>query len=455
MQVTQVDADATSPENQGIVVKQWKVIVAVALGNGLEVFDFIVYSFFAGLIGKVFFPSSDPLTSLLLSVGTFGVGFFMRPLGAVIIGGYADRRGRRAAMTLTIWLMAAGTAAIGLCPSYAAIGIAAPLILIAGRLLQGFAAGGEIGAATTFLMESGSIGRRGFYVSWQFASQGAASLVGGATGLVLAELLSPAHLSAWGWRIPFLFGLLIAPVGYYVRSQLSETYVPPADTGSVKTPVKSPIVELMRDHLWKFVLSVLMVSSGTVSIYIFIYYMPSYLMHVMNLPPTVSFLSATLSATIMLIGAPLSGLWADRLKRFKPMLLTVGSVMTLVSTPVFMLITHTHNPVGILFATAIMSSLLMSGGAQAILFILEAFPRHLRASAFAISYAFAATIFGGTAQFVATLLIKATHNPMSVGWYVTAIFAVGWIATALFPEGGRAQQPSNVPSSSEGGRMGA
>ena len=190
-----------------------RLIFATALGNGLEIFDFTVYSFFAATIGNQFFPATSELTSLLLSVGTFGVGFFMRPLGAIVLGGYADRVGRRAAMMLTIWLMALGTAIIGLCPSYGSIGIAAPLIVLLARLVQGFAAGGEVGAATTFLLESGPLSKRGYFVSWQAASQGAASLLGASLGLFLSRTLSPADLSAWGWRVPFLLGLLIAPVG--------------------------------------------------------------------------------------------------------------------------------------------------------------------------------------------------------------------------------------------------
>ena len=205
-----------SGDASGIVPR--RLSAAVALGNALEVFDFTIFSFFSVYIAAAFFPARDALTSLLLTVATFGVGFLFRPLGALVIGAYADRRGRRAALTATIWLMAAGTAAIAVCPPFATIGLWAPVVLVLARLLQGFSAGGEIGPATAFLMESGPIERRGFNVSWQLGGQGAANLVGSASGLILTQLLSKAELAAWGlahtlrdWRPYCACWLSVAP----------------------------------------------------------------------------------------------------------------------------------------------------------------------------------------------------------------------------------------------------
>ncbi|EHP38146.1 major facilitator superfamily permease, partial [Cupriavidus basilensis OR16] len=201
-----------------------RAIVAAAIGNGLEMYDFTVYSFFAATIGKLFFPSSSPLASLLLSFATFGAGFVMRPLGAVLIGNLADQRGRKAALTLTIVLMTAGTALIAFTPTHASIGVAATVLVVIGRLLQGLSAGGEIGAASALLLESASKRNRCFLVSWQAATQGGAALLGALTGAAVSALLSPDAMLEWGWRLPFMLGLLIAPVGMYIRRHLHETH---------------------------------------------------------------------------------------------------------------------------------------------------------------------------------------------------------------------------------------
>jgi MHS family proline/betaine transporter-like MFS transporter len=407
-----------------------KVIIATSLGNGLEIFDFTVFSFFAAMIGAHFFPANDPMTSLLLAVGTFGVGFFMRPLGAMVIGAYADRVGRRAAMMLTIWLMALGTAAIGCCPSFATIGLAAPLIVIAGRLLQGFAAGGEVGAATTFLMESGPASRRGFLVSWQLGSQGAAALLGASIGVILTRSLSPNDLAAWGWRIPFLIGLLIAPVGLYVRRQLHDVPLPKPTTGTATMP----LVELCQKHGRTVTLATMMMIGGTVSMYIIVYYMPSYLTRVMHMPPTTGFLSATLSALLMFVIAPLSGLLADKLKRRKPLVLFTTGCNALLVYPAFYVITHAHSLMPILASVGIISALMALGSGAGTLLLLEAFPPHVRASGLAIPYAVGATLFGGTAQLVVTWLIKSTGDPMSAAWYVAPASLISLAAVALFKE---------------------
>ncbi|CAG4895985.1 MFS transporter [Paraburkholderia saeva] len=407
-----------------------KVIIATSLGNGLEIFDFTVFSFFAAMIGAQFFPADDPMTSLLLAVGTFGVGFFMRPLGAMVIGAYADRVGRRAAMMLTIWLMAVGTAAIGCCPSFARIGLAAPLIVIAGRLLQGFAAGGEVGAATTFLMESGPVSRRGFLVSWQLGSQGAAALLGASIGVILTRTLSPNDLAAWGWRVPFLIGMLIAPVGLYVRRQLHDVPRPEPTSGTATMP----LVELCQKHGRTVMLATMMMIGGTVSMYIIVYYMPSYLTRVMHMPPTTGFLSATLSALLMFVIAPLSGLLADKLKRRKPLVLFTTGCNALLVYPAFFVITHAHSLLPILAGVGIISALMALGSGAGTLLLLEAFPPHVRASGLAIPYAVGATLFGGTAQLVVTWLIKSTGDPMSAAWYVAPASLISLVAVALFKE---------------------
>lgn len=412
---------------------QARLIVATSIGNGLEIFDFTVYSFFAAMIGSQFFPSGDPITSLLFSVGTFGLGFLMRPLGAVLLGGYADRVGRRAAMTMTIWLMALGTALIGLCPPYASIGVIAPIIVLLGRLLQGFAAGGEVGAATTYLMESGPASRRGFYVSWQTTSQAAAALVGAGFGMVLSQSLPQDALYSWGWRIPFLVGLLVAPVGIYIRRALHDTHAGQSQPG---TQEALPVIALLREQGTVVVLGSLLIMGGTVSLYTLVYYMPSYLTRVMHMPPQTGFMSATVSALVLLVMSPLSGLLADRLKFRKPLLLCTYGAMTALVMPVFLVVVHAtpENAVLVVAAVAGFTAVMTVGGAAMVLMLLEAFPPAMRATGMALPYAIAVTFFGGTAQFVVTWLIDRTGNPLSAGWYVQACCIASFIALLAFRE---------------------
>src|SRR5882724_1193882 len=199
--------------------QRWRAVIAASVGNALEWFDFVVYGFFAVTMAKLFFPTGSETVSLLLALGTFGVTFFMRPLGAVVFGSYADRHGRKAALTLSISLMMAGTALIAITPTYSSIGLFAPILVVAARMVQGFSAGGEFGSATAFLAEQNPE-RRGFFASWQFASQGLTTILATAFGATLAGTLSMDQIESWGWRLPFIFGLLIGPVAYYIRRHI-------------------------------------------------------------------------------------------------------------------------------------------------------------------------------------------------------------------------------------------
>lgn len=407
-----------------------KVVIATSVVTCLELFDFTVFSYFAVMIGDQFFPATDPMTSLLLAVGTFGVGFFMRPLGALVIGAYADRVGRRAAMTITIWLTAAGTAAIAACPPFAVIGVAAPLIIIAARLLQGFAAGGEVGAAVTFAMEIAAPSRRGVLVSWQYASQATAALLGALLGTLLTSAMSPASLTQWGWRIPFLIGLLIVPAGLYLRRQLVDS---PA-LGAADRSTSIPIVELCREHGRTLVLATLTKIWSTVPVYAVITFMPSYVTRVLHMPAIIGFLSSTLSTLLLVVVSPLSGLLADRLPRRKPLVLITSGATALLAYPVFAMMAHAKGPLSVLFGTAVISVLLALGTSIGALLVLEAFPARVRASGFAISHALGVTLFGGTAQFIITGLIKWTGDPVSAAWYVAPACLVSFLAVLAFKE---------------------
>jgi MHS family proline/betaine transporter-like MFS transporter len=407
-----------------------KTVVAASLVTGLEMFDFTVFGFFAVMIGDRFFPANDPMTSLLWAVGTFGVGFFMRPVGALVIGTYADRVGRRAAMARTSWMMALGTAALGVCPSFASIGVIAPLVVIAGRSLQGFAVGGDIGVAAAFVLEAAPVSRRGYIVSWQIASQGAAALLGAILGVLITSTVSPAALASWGWRIPFWIGLLIAPVGLYVRHRLRDDPFLVNATGRTGTSLS----ELFRQHGMTIALAMLLMMGQTIPVYAIVYFMPSYVTRVMHMPAVTGFQASALSALLLVIVPPMAGRLIDSLPRRKPLALVSSGCAALLVYPVFLMTAHATSVLPILFGVAAFSILVAFGAVAVALLVLEALPARLRASGMAVSHALNVALFGGTAQFIVTGLIKWTGNPLSAAWYVAPACAVSFCALMLFRE---------------------
>lgn len=408
-------------------VSRARLIVATTVGNGLEIYDFTVYSFFASLIGRLYFPSSTPFGSLLLAVATFGIGFFMRPLGSIVIGNYADRAGRRAAMLPTIALMALGTALIGLAPTYAQIGAFAPVLIVVGRLLQGFSAGGEVGVSTTLLMESGDPSRQGFLVSWQIASQGAAALAGALSGFVLSHTLTPADLESWGWRVPFLMGLLIGPVGLYIRRALDETH--PA------APVRhGAFVEVLRSYRRTVLLGILMIVGGTASVYIVVFYMPTYLIRVLHMAPTTAFFAGCVSGLTLLVGSPIAGLLSDRLPSRKPLVVCSSLLSAVLIYPAFWLLSHDPSVGLALLVVFVMVACLALGAGTVLLLLVQAFPQQVRATGLSVVYGLGVSIFGGFAQFIVTWLISITGNPMSPSWYMVACSGITLVAVTLFRE---------------------
>src|SRR3954447_482824 len=237
---------ATAVPKQGNIIK---LVVATSIGNALEWFDISVYAYFAVYVSKAFFPNNDQTISLLLTFGTFGLSFLIRPIGGIVLGAYADRHGRKASLMISIAMMTAGTLAVALMPTYATIGILAPIAVIIARLVQGFSAGGEFGSSTAFLVEHAPE-RRGFIASWQFASQGLSGLLGSGFGAALTTWMAPADLESWGWRIPFLFGVLIGPVGLYIRRHLDDATAPPA------AEQESPVREVFARQKVRVVLAV-------------------------------------------------------------------------------------------------------------------------------------------------------------------------------------------------------
>ncbi|WP_241301944.1 MFS transporter [Burkholderia stabilis] len=412
---------AASPSNR-------QLIVAITIGNGLEFFDLTVFSFFAVLLGKLFFPAVSAQQQLLMSVATFGVGFIARPVGGVVIGLVADRFGRVPAMNLTLVTMAIGTRMIGVLPTYAQIGVAAPVLVVLARLLQGFSAGGEVGVSTSLLAERAPAGERGYYTSWQFASQGAAALAGSLVGFLLSYFLDTASLESWGWRVPFLLGVLIAPVGLYLRARFNaiEQHAPAA-AARRSSAVLGTV--LRRDG--GAVLTALgLVIGGTAAHFIVLYYMSTYAIKVLHLPMDTALWCGILSGAVMFVAAPIGGRLSDRIGS-KRVALWSRIALTVLILPGFWLIRAVPS-IATMYAVVMLLAALHSinAGANGVI-LAELFPKSTRATALSIAYAGGVSIFGGFAQFIVTWMIGATGNPAAPAWYVIVCGVLSLVALAF------------------------
>ncbi|MEX3637741.1 MFS transporter [Paraburkholderia sp. BR14320] len=388
----------------------WRAVAAASIGNALEWFDLVVYGFFAVTISKLFFPAGNDTVSLLLTLGTFGVSFFMRPLGAIVIGAYLDRAGRKAALTLSILLMMSGTLIIAILPTYQSIGLAAPLILVLARLMQGFSAGGEFGSATAFLAEHVP-GRRGFYASWQMASQGLTTLLAAGFGALLTGGLSPEQMTSWGWRVPFFFGLLIGPVAFYIRARLDET---PEFLAAETT--QTPLRDTFATQKLRLVIAMGVVILGTVSSYLMLF-MPTYGVRQLGLAPSVAFAAIAVTGLIQMVFSPVAGHWSDLHGRTRIMLGAAVLLFVLVYPAFAFLIAHPS--FGTLIVWQIVFGLLVScyfGATPGLLS--EIFPVQTRTTGMSLAYNIAVTIFGGFGPFIIAWLISVTGSKAAPSYYM-------------------------------------
>jgi MHS family proline/betaine transporter-like MFS transporter len=396
------------------------VIVAATIGNVLEWFDFLVYGYFAVVIAEVFFPAGNPTISLLVTFGAFGLSYVVRPLGAVVIGAYTDRAGRKAGLTLSIALMMLGTAMMAFTPSYAAIGIAAPILITIARLLQGFSVGGEFGSAVAFLVEHGSA-RKGFSASWQWASTGAVSIIVALFGVALTTLLTHEQLIEWGWRLPYFFGLLIGPAGLYIRSRMPET----PEYLEAK-PASISIAELLRRQPVPVLLAI-GASIVSNSSYYLLLYIPTYGIKTLNLPASTGFIATLVGGIALAVFSPMAGHYSDKTRRTRIMLVTAW-LMLMGAYPVFYLMVASPSLSTAMFAVGFLN--LVKAGYSGILpsLLSEQFPVESRAVGVAFSYSISVTIFGGFAPFVATWLIAVTGDPLSPAYYLIATALLSIIA---------------------------
>ena len=395
-------------------------VVATLAGNFLEFADFLAFALFAIPIGHAFFPATTPGTSLLLSLATFGIGFFTRPLGGLVLGAYADRAGRRAGMMVSLAFMAAGSTVLAVVPPYAAIGIAAPAIVVVARLLQGFGVGGEFGSATSYLLETAPRGREARATAWQSVTQSFATIAIGTLAFGLERDLSPAALDAWGWRVAFAIGILIAPLGLYLRRYIPETL---AASDATRRRALVP-----RDAWRPLALAAGLVCGPTVSTYANTF-MATYAQTVLHAP-------AWVGSTLTVGGAVFSGIgvylgaWCGDAFGYKRALVGWRIAYVAALLPGFVVITRHGISLATLLATHATLNLLF-GLAIGPMFVVmaSAFPRFERGTGLALSYALAVAIFGGTAQLAMTWLIARTGSPLVPAYYLIAANCVTLLAT--------------------------
>jgi MHS family proline/betaine transporter-like MFS transporter len=413
-----MSATTTEPAAPHGASSATRLIVAASLGNALEFYEILVYGYFAVTISKVFFPAKDPAVSLLVTLGTIGISFLARPVGAIFLGDYGDRRGRKAALTLSIVLMTLGTGLMTIMPSYASLGLLSPCLVIAARLLQGFSVGGEFASSTTFLVEHRP-DRAGFFASWQWSSQGLAALIATGFGVLLSGTMSAADLQAWGWRIPFAFGLLIGPVGYYIRSNMEET-----PEFRAAAPPRAPMRDLIVTQWDRLLLVIGVVIISTSSQYMLVY-MPTYAIHELHLPPYLSYTAAVAAAALQTLVVPFVGVWVDKVGQGRVML---GAAILFIVTayPAFALL-NLHASLAMLVAMVCWIALLKSCYSGALpSFMAKVFPVATRVSGLSLSYNVSVTIFGGFAPFFAQSLVDLTGSKLAPSYYiiVTAILSL-------------------------------
>jgi MHS family proline/betaine transporter-like MFS transporter len=399
-----------------------RAVTAAVIGNVLEWYDFAVYGYVAAIIGKNFFPGTDETTELLKAFLTFGLGFVARPIGGIVIGRMGDTHGRKAALMLTIFLMAAGTVLIGILPTYASIGFAAPALLLLARLMQGFSTGGEWGGSTAFIVEWAPHGRRGLFGSFQQMSVVAGLLLGSGFAALLNTVLTPAQMADWGWRVPFLVGGLLGPVGIYMRRTIEET--PHYEKVKTAPPAGAASGLALAARAFGFTIA------WTVCFYVLLTYMPSWTAKYMKLTPAMALWSNTIGLVALIVGIPIMGHLSDRYGR-RPLLMIACAAFVILPWPLFSYLASGNVPYVVLvliqIGIALLISLYSGAGPAA---IAEIFPTRSRSTWMTTGYALSVAIFGGSAPYLSIWMIDKLGSPIAPVWYLIAAaiisFGVMW-----------------------------
>jgi MFS family permease len=406
--------------------KIWSV-VRVSSGNFLEMYDFMVFGYYAAAIGGTFFPSGNPFVSLMLSLMTFGAGFLMRPLGAIVLGAYSDLHGRRAGLILTLSLMSVGIITIACTPGYATIGLVAPLLVLTGRLLQGFSAGMELGGVSVYLSEIATPGHKGFYVSWQSASQQVAVMFAALLGVVLNSTLPPQHMLLWGWRIPLFLGCAIIPFLFRLRHSLQET------DEFVARKHKPSIWEILHSLTanWQIVIiGTMLVTMTTVSFYMITAYTPTFGNSVLHMASIDSLIVTLCVGASNLFWLPVMGAFSDRVGR-RPLLLACTTLMLVTAYPATLWLVREPSFSRLLAVELWLSFIYGSYNGAMVVFLTEIMPVNVRTSGFALAYSLATAIFGGFTPAVSTYLIHNTGNRAVPGMWLSFAAACSLVAALL------------------------
>ncbi|QHC23541.1 MFS transporter [Streptomyces sp. GS7] len=399
-----------------------RAIAAATIGNALEFFDLALYALMATYIGRNFFPDADPGVQLVQTYAVFGVTYLVRPIGGLLLGAYADRQGRKKALMLSIRLMVLGTLLMAFMPGYPTLGVAAPLGIVLARLIQGFAAGGEFGAATSFLVEQNNQ-RKGFFGSFQFAGQGLATLIASGFAAALTTTLSDAQMTAWGWRVPFAFGLLVGPVGYLVRRYVEESPAmarTPAARNGGKAP--SPIRSVFRHHWGGLLIAggALVVSTA---LNYALQYMPAFAIRELGLDKSLSFTALLVTGVVLTFGTPVVGLLADRFGRLRIMV-PAAALIGLSAVPLFFWITKAPSFLSLVLCMTVLGLLKATYFGALPSVMSDAFPVEARATGLAFSYNATTALFGGFTPTIAATLVTATGSQISPSYYLLAVSAL-------------------------------
>ncbi len=415
----------------GLTRTQRKALVAGSIGNAVEWVDWALYATLAPVFAGQFFASKEPAVNLLATLAIFAVGFVMRPIGGAILGAYADRHGRKKGMTLTIGLMAGASIVVGVIPTYAAIGLAAPLLLLLARLVQGFSAGGEFGSSSSFLVESAAPGRRAFAGSWQQVSVGSGVLIASGTGYALSSLLTEGQMASWGWRVAFILGGLLGLVGLWLRMTVEETGSFTRATSAGRTARQHPVTGVFRDHPRAALRVIGVTVAGTLLYYVWMSYMPGYAHGAMGIKLSDALLANFIAAAYFICLLPFVALLSDRVGR-KPTMFGFAFGFLLFAYPAFKLLDN--GTFGTLLLVELIGVTLLTGySANCAVIMTEQFPPEVRATGVGLPYALAVAVFGGTAPYITTWMASAGYRDLT--WiYVAAAALVGCVVYATMPE---------------------
>ena len=406
-----------------------KAVIRVASCNFIEAYDFIVYGYYANYIAATFFPARSEFASLMLSLGTFGAGYLMRPLGAIVLGAYMDRKGRKQGLILTLGLMAIGTLSIAVTPGYATIGLAAPILIVAGRLLQGLSAGAEFGGVAIYLAEIATPGRRGFYCSWQAVSQQVAVVASALFGFALTLVVPPEQMTLWGWRVPLLAGIVAIPLILWLRNSLQETEV---FKHSHHVRSMREVLRILGAH-WKLVVNgIALTVMTTTSFYLITAYTPTYARQALHMGPSEVFLVTMIVGLSNLAWLPVGGILTDRFGA-RPLMLLVTAAAVVTAYPAMLWLIDAPSFAKLLAVLLLYSVYFGLYNGALIPLLAEIMPSEIRTTAFSLAFVTATAVFGGFTPFIATYLIELTGNRAAPALWLTFAAAISFVAAFVLP----------------------